>query len=552
IVGYTENFTYDNLNRLTTVSNSAGILQKSYSYDPIGNITNKSDVGSYTYDPNHPHAVQTAGGNTYIYDANGNQTSGAGRTLAWTSFNKPSGIWTANGYTGFGYDANHNRITKTTPTSSTVYIGKIFEEITIGGLVKDRNHIYAGSKLVASIENNVGGLTNTRYMHGDHLGSISVITDEMGAVVERLRFDVFGAPVNLNGTAKATIGSSNTTRGYTGHEMDASTGLINMNARLYDPVLGKFLSADTIVPSAGNMQDFNRYAYVNNNPLAYTDPSGHFKWSNVWKAAKPIVAIAATAVVMSITGNPMLAGAVSGFINTGNIQGAVMGAISGAFFAGAGAIADQFGTLAGIAANGVAGGTMSMVQGGKFGTGFISGGLAKGLGSLGGGKFGLNGSGAGSMFSRVAVAGVIGGVGARVSGGNFWSGFQTGAFSRLFNTEAHGDGYFARKLNYFKSWANSFGSRYGDFVGENIISLNASESVGLIVGGAWSKRWVPFTGGRPAALGSKNPLTSVPRAFHFPAGKAIGRVVMPVLAPVAVGIGFYNSTILLEGLIYAY
>jgi len=63
------------------------------------------------------------------------------------------------------------------------------------------------------------------------------------------------------------------TRGYTGHEMDASTGLINMNARLYDPVLGRFLSADTIVPSAGNMQGFNRYSYALNNPLTYIDPT---------------------------------------------------------------------------------------------------------------------------------------------------------------------------------------------------------------------------------------------------------------------------------------
>jgi len=330
VVGYTENFIYDNLNRLETVSNSAGVLQKSYTYDAIGNITNKSDVGVYTYNWNHPHAVQTAGGNSYAYDANGNQISGAGRTLQWTSFNKPSGIWTADGYTGFGYDANHNRITKTTPTSSTVYIGKIFEEITIGGLTKGRNHIYAGSKLVASIENNVGGLTNTRYMHGDHLGSISVITDEQGQVVERLRFDVFGAPVNLDGTAKA-MGSSHTSRGYTGHEMDASTGLINMNARLYDPILGRFLSADTVVPGAGNMQNFNRYAYVNNNPLAYTDPSGHWSLGNLWKSVRTAIIIAAVAVLTYYTAGYAM-GAYSGVGFSGAASGGA--AISGASAAG--------------------------------------------------------------------------------------------------------------------------------------------------------------------------------------------------------------------------
>jgi len=117
------------------------------------------------------------------------------------------------------------------------------------------SYIYVGRKLVGSIED-LGGFSTVKYMHSDHLGSISVITDANGAVIERLRFDVFGAPVNPNtGAAIGSFDATNTDRGFTGHEMDASTGLINMNARLYDPVLGRFLSADTIVPSPGNMQE---------------------------------------------------------------------------------------------------------------------------------------------------------------------------------------------------------------------------------------------------------------------------------------------------------
>ncbi|MDQ6994296.1 MAG: RHS repeat-associated core domain-containing protein, partial [Mariprofundaceae bacterium] len=84
-----------------------------------------------------------------------------------------------------------------------------------------------------------------------------------------------------------------------------STGLINMNARLYDPVLGRFLSADTIVPSAGNMQDFNRYAYVLNNPLAYTDPSGHSWWTNVRDTVVKPVAIAVVAVAVFYLAAPL-------------------------------------------------------------------------------------------------------------------------------------------------------------------------------------------------------------------------------------------------------
>ncbi|TLS68594.1 hypothetical protein FEF65_02485 [Mariprofundus erugo] len=112
-------------------------------------------------------------------------------------------------------------------------------------------------------------------------------------------------------------------------------------------------------------------------------------------------------------------------------------------FAGAGGIGDQFGTFAGVMANGVAGGTMNYVQGGNFGTGFFTAGIAKFSGSIGGGKFGVEGDTFGHMFARVAIAGAIAGVASNMTGGSFWSGFQTGAFQRLFNDEFHGNGYFA-------------------------------------------------------------------------------------------------------------
>jgi len=135
--GYEEHFGYDVLNRVTSVRPAAvGTPTHTYKYDDIGNIIFKSDVdpiNNYTYDPNHPHAVQSAGDNSYLYDANGNQTSGAGRTLAWTTFNKPSSISTANGFSSFAYDVNHNRVMKTAPTNrqsniETFYVGKIFEQ----------------------------------------------------------------------------------------------------------------------------------------------------------------------------------------------------------------------------------------------------------------------------------------------------------------------------------------------------------------------------------------------------------------------------------------
>jgi len=104
------------------------------------------------------------------------------------------------------------------------------------------------------------------------------------------------------------------------------------------------------------------------------------------------------------------------------------------------------------------------------GTGFLSAGLTKFAGGIGGGKFGITGKGFGAMFGRVTVAGVIGGVAARISGGRFWSGFQTGAFQRLFNDESHGDGYFVRAMNSAK-----------DFISKVVLYIQ--NNVGVTVSG---------------------------------------------------------------------
>ncbi|WP_157699781.1 RHS repeat-associated core domain-containing protein [Pseudorhodoplanes sinuspersici] len=118
--------------------------------------------------------------------------------------------------------------------------------------------------------------TYTRYFHKDHLGSIATITNETGVVVERLSYDAFGKRRHPNGTDDpAGAITSQTTRSYTGHEMLSDVGLVNMNARLYDPYIGRVTTADTIVPDAANSQAWNRYSYVINNPLKYTDPTGH-------------------------------------------------------------------------------------------------------------------------------------------------------------------------------------------------------------------------------------------------------------------------------------
>ena len=109
------------------------------------------------------------------------------------------------------------------------------------------------------------GANSPTYLHCDHLGSTSATS---GATNSAQTYYPFGS-------IRTTTGSVPTDFGFTGQKRDASAGLMYYNARYYDSALGRFISADTIVPSAGNPQSLNRYSYVYNNPLRYTDPSGH-------------------------------------------------------------------------------------------------------------------------------------------------------------------------------------------------------------------------------------------------------------------------------------
>ncbi|MBS1982826.1 MAG: hypothetical protein JST16_01535, partial [Bdellovibrionales bacterium] len=123
----------------------------------------------------------------------------------------------------------------------------------------------------------------------DHLGSIAVVTDSAGTVTERLSYDAWGRRRNSNGTDNTSCNiTSGTTRGFTGHEEMDAICRINANARIYDPTIGRFLSADSIVPDPSDSQAFNRYSYVLNAPLSLIDPSGHEIETVVVTGIRPI------------------------------------------------------------------------------------------------------------------------------------------------------------------------------------------------------------------------------------------------------------------------
>ncbi|HVX91557.1 MAG TPA: RHS repeat-associated core domain-containing protein, partial [Candidatus Paceibacterota bacterium] len=111
----------------------------------------------------------------------------------------------------------------------------------------------------------------------DHLDSVSVVTDGGGTAIARESFDAWGRQRNANGTddpACALGTSSPNTRRFTSQEHIDALCLINLNARLYDPTIGRFLTPDSVVPDPSDAQSYNRYTYVDNRPLSFTDPTG--------------------------------------------------------------------------------------------------------------------------------------------------------------------------------------------------------------------------------------------------------------------------------------
>jgi RHS repeat-associated protein len=294
-----ESFTYDPLNRLLSATVSSNVAPvKNISYNAIGNILSKSDLGTYAYAAPGaplPHAVTSISGSTlsttFTYDPNGNQLTGLGRNISWTSFNMPASITQGTNTISFQYDVDHQRVIQIAPDgTTTVYLNafgvstELFAANTNAARWTDYLSI-GNAKVGMRITNIAAATVSTRYFHTDHLGSVSVITDENGAVVERLSYDAWGKRRFPDGTDDPSGSiTSQTTRGFTGEEELSVSGLLHLNGRVYDPLLARFTSADPTVTDPLNPQGWNRYSYVGNDPLAFTDPSGFNFFSSFFRA----------------------------------------------------------------------------------------------------------------------------------------------------------------------------------------------------------------------------------------------------------------------------
>jgi len=265
----TQSFTYDSLNRLKTAVASGGTngtyTQKTFSYNQIGNMTNNGD-GVLTYPTSgpgvaRPHAVIAWGNSTYGYDANGNMTSrfDGTSTLTYDHENRLTAVSGAAS-ASFVYDGDGNRVKSTMGGVTTYYIGNYFEWTDYEStMVK---YYYTGGQRVAMKKGSV-----TTWLFGDHLGSTAktAVNGSPNNTTEQRYFPWGGT----------RYGSSPTAFQYTGQRNDSAIGLYYYGARYYDPALGRFVQADTIVQDLRNPQTLNRYSYTGNNPMRYVDPSGH-------------------------------------------------------------------------------------------------------------------------------------------------------------------------------------------------------------------------------------------------------------------------------------
>jgi RHS repeat-associated protein len=228
-------------------------------YDPTGNITANSRLGAYTYGTAHPHAVTTAGGNTYTYDGAGLMTSGAGRTLTWDGDNRLASA-TRNGVTTtYTYDADGARIQQVEGATTRRYLGDDYE-IDVPGATTTKYVMFAGT-LVARKDG-----AARHWVHTDEQGSIQAETDATGTEVHRKNYRPFGEIMSASGTLPYEA------RGYTAQRQDTA-GLIWLKARFYDPELGRFISPNPVIDGDDNI-GLNRYAYAANDPVNHTDPNG--------------------------------------------------------------------------------------------------------------------------------------------------------------------------------------------------------------------------------------------------------------------------------------
>ncbi|MBO7111410.1 MAG: VCBS repeat-containing protein [Bacteroidaceae bacterium] len=324
---YSQSYNYDNADRLTGIQqNNQTIMSMTYSAN--GNITSKTGMGSYTYSTaSRPHAVTEVDNTAGLLDMND-------QSVSYDSWGKVSSVWQTDNtdfyYHIIDYGPDLKRVTSVTDKTYNTLYEKFYwddyEEKTVGDDFLQYYYVYGGDGLAGLY------LVDTNPHHETSSHATKVITDHLGSITELRDNVALYFKADYDAWGRRTVMAEYDLdpyfdRGYTGHEhLLEEFGLINMNGRMYDPNLGRFLSPDNYIQSPGNPQNYNRYSYCLNNPLKYTDPDGEFFTA--------LAAICCPALIP--IGISMDIGWMSGahkstyYPDVSKFQGACRGAISGA------------------------------------------------------------------------------------------------------------------------------------------------------------------------------------------------------------------------------
>ena len=453
--GLSEDFSYDRVNRLSEVRRNGETVQ-TMTYDYAGNILTKSDVGRYVYNV----------GNRLTNIMELLCVLKSWRGMEYTPFHKLSRVKIDNTHNmefKYGVDKSRIRMARVDVSDSRpivkerrYYVGKIYEEEhDSNNNVTCFNYIFAGDKMVAISVMHGKDDVETVFLHHDHLGSVLAYTDSDGRLIQELSYDAWGRrrdPATWNYyDAEASAGAYDV-HGFTGHEHIDILEMINMDGRIYDPIVGRFLSPDPIIQNMSFSQSLNRYSYCLNNPLSMLDPTGYSWLSKNWKS---LIAATVGIVVGAVTGGAMT-GVVAAAI-VGGAAGGAAGALTGALLNGANISQIAKATFTGAFWGGVSGflnfssgggelieklfkhslsnAWLEGVKGGNMAHGMLMGlvkcGSSDYVSSLG------NKIGPIIDAYKVSVVAMSSGLVSEISGGNFANGAVTGAFAYLFNAKLH-------------------------------------------------------------------------------------------------------------------
>ncbi|MHB1682270.1 MAG: DNRLRE domain-containing protein [Bacilli bacterium] len=294
LTGASLSYTYDSLNQLTRETTWSGNTL-TYTYDKLGNRTSVTNAATgvtttYTYDA-EGNRLTSVGGTSLSYDGNGQMTAYGSNTYNWNIENQLASVTTANGTDTYTYDPLGHRA-----TIDGYHIGYIGQSDLVSYVTDSSNNLvkrftYNAAGLPVLMTVSYGGAWYTYGYVYDGTGQIVGLVDDttgsstLGQEVVTYTYDTWGnllSDTDTSGIGAATINPFV----YKGYWYDWSTGLYYLNARYYNPVIGRFLSEDPAGPSVGNnVPGYNGYAYAENNPVNRVDPSGTASY-NVYLMAR--------------------------------------------------------------------------------------------------------------------------------------------------------------------------------------------------------------------------------------------------------------------------